>query len=100
MPIQQRIKPDTDMPPDSHQPGTAVIIPWPMVIARTVHCGSRRTRVMLETAVWDGLADIARREQMTVEELCAEVDTRRGSAPLAGALRVLVLHYFKSAGGK
>lgn len=100
MPIQQRIKPDTVMPPDSHQPETAVIIPWPMVIARTVRCGSRRTRVMLETAVWDGLADIARREQMTVEELCAEVDARRGAASLAGALRVLVLHYFKSADGK
>ncbi|MCW2248900.1 putative DNA-binding ribbon-helix-helix protein [Azospirillum fermentarium] len=100
MPIQQRIKPATDVPPDSPQPESAVIIPWPMVISRTVRCGSRRLRVTLETAVWEGLADIARRERMTVEELCAEVDGRRGSASLAGALRVLVLHYFKAADGK
>lgn len=100
MPIQQRIKTVTDRPPDSHKPETAVIIPWPTVISRTVHCGGRRIRVTLETVVWDGLADIARREQTTLETLCAEVDARRGAASLAGALRVLVLHYFKAADGK
>lgn len=97
MPIQRRIETAGDAPQDSHRPETATIIPWPMVIARTVHCGGRRVRLTLETAVWDALADIARRERMTVEDLCAEVDLRRGTSPLASALRVLVLHYFKAA---
>lgn len=98
MPIQRRIETANEAPRDSQRPETATIIPWPMVIARTVHCGRRRVRLNLETAVWDGLADIARREQMTMEDLCTEVDQRRGTAPLASALRVLVLHYFKAAG--
>lgn len=97
MPIQRRIEPATNAPRDSQRPETATIIPWPMVIARTVRCGDRRVRLSLETAVWDALADIARREGMTVEDLCAEVDRRRGQASLSSGLRVLALHYFKAA---
>lgn len=48
----------------------------------------------LEPIFWDALQRIARRERMTVRDICEAVEDRAGpSASLASALRVFVLGY-------
>lgn len=97
MQIQQRIEPAVDMPSDSQRSEAATIIPWPTVITRSVRVAGRRVRVSLETNVWEGMADIARREGETLDGLCARIDERRGAMALTSAIRVFVLHYFRAA---
>lgn len=58
--------------------------------------GSHRTSVSLEDHVWDGLAEICRREGVGIDALCTEVDRRRVRSTMSSALRVLLLLYFRS----
>lgn len=64
---------------------------------RTVSVGKRRVRLKLEQEYWAGLAEIAEREHMSVDELLDEADRRRGSASLPDAIRVLCTGYFRQA---
>ncbi|CAO3453290.1 hypothetical protein [Azospirillum argentinense] len=54
----------------------------------------------LEAAFWDGLAEIARREEVTVGTLCTrlagELDSLSAGS-LSSAVRVYVLSYFRTA---
>jgi predicted DNA-binding ribbon-helix-helix protein len=65
-------------------------------IRRNVNISGRRTSVSLETAVWDALADICKRERVSLVELLTRIDTGRLEASLASALRVFVLAYFRT----
>lgn len=47
--------------------------------------------------MWDALADVARREGMSVHEVCAMVDERRQASSLTAAIRVFILAYFRAA---
>ena len=42
-------------------------------------------------------AEICRREELSVGELCQRIDERRRESTLTAALRVYVLNYFKAA---
>ncbi|CCC99734.1 conserved protein of unknown function (plasmid) [Azospirillum baldaniorum] len=54
----------------------------------------------LEAAFWDGLVEIARREEVTVGTLCTrlagELETLSAGS-LSSAVRVYVLSYFRTA---
>lgn len=64
-------------------------------IRRNVKVSGRRTSVSLEVAVWDALAEICAREDMTIDLLCDAIEVRRRSASLASALRIFALVYFR-----
>ncbi len=74
--------------------------------SRTLKLSGRDVTIRLEPSYWEGLEEICRREDLTVDELCYDVRDRmeqqgRRSSPagvsLANALRVFVVGYFRQA---
>lgn len=59
--------------------------------------GGRRVGIRLEPAFWNGLDEIAIRENRSLETILAEVNASRGTRPLPTALRLYVTAYFQSA---
>ncbi|HEY0833674.1 MAG TPA: ribbon-helix-helix domain-containing protein [Azospirillum sp.] len=71
---------------------------WPLVASRMIALPSGNKRLRLETEVWGGLDEIARRERCAVADLCSELDTRRApTTPLLAEIRKFVLQYFREA---
>jgi len=62
---------------------------------RNLTVNQRHTCLSLEKAVWQALEDIATVERTDITQLCNQVDHRRGTRPLASALRVFSLSYFR-----
>ena len=67
------------------------------LINRNVFIGRHRTSIRLEPAMWDALAEICRREEMTLHEVCSLIDSRRQASSLTAAIRVFTLTYFRAA---
>ncbi|CUH39081.1 hypothetical protein JSE7799_01801 [Jannaschia seosinensis] len=65
---------------------------------RSLTLHGHRTSVSLEDAFWIAFVDLARRRQMSVNALAAQIDRERGiSAGLASAIRVAVLRDLQAA---
>ena len=71
--------------------------PVSTLVNRNVFVGRRRTSIRLEPAMWDALAEICRREDRTVNEICGMIDARRQASSLTAAIRVFTLAYFRAA---
>ena len=67
------------------------------LVNKNIFVGARRTSLRLEPAMWDALAEICRREDMTLHQLCALIDERRRASSLTAAIRVFIVNYFRSA---
>jgi len=67
------------------------------LVNRNVFIGQHRTSMRLEPAMWDSLAEICRREDMSLNEVCALIDARRQASSLTAAIRVFTLTYFRVA---
>ena len=67
------------------------------LINRNVIVKRHRTSVRLEPAMWDALAEIARREDHTINDICTRVEMLRSESTFAAALRVFILGYFRTA---
>ena len=67
------------------------------LVSRNVSVDGRRTSLRLEPPMWDALEEIARREKMTIHQLCTQVDARRHESSLTAAIRVFTLSYFRAA---
>jgi predicted DNA-binding ribbon-helix-helix protein len=67
------------------------------LVNRNVFVGRHRTSVRLEPAMWDALAEICRREDLSLHELCGLIDARRNASSLTAAIRVFALTYFRAA---
>lgn len=81
------------------------------LVPRSVKVSGRDVQIRLEPSYWEGLDEICRREDLTPDELCTDVQermdqqTRRSSrgggaqagVSLANALRVFVVGYFRQA---
>ncbi|MFN4088229.1 MAG: ribbon-helix-helix domain-containing protein [Alphaproteobacteria bacterium] len=65
--------------------------------SRNVMVQGHRTSMRLEAAFWNGLEEICRREDMTINQICTQVSRRRGQASLTAAVRVFVVSYFRRA---
>lgn len=77
-------------------PDLAFLNTGPFLSERCVVLAGRRVKVRLETMVWDGLDEVARREGRTVGDLCGKLNRERGSGvSLATAIRTYVLHHFR-----
>ena len=62
---------------------------------KNVMLGDRRTSVSLEDQVWDGLTDVCRREEISIDELCTKVERLRVGSSMSSALRVFLMTYFR-----
>ena len=67
------------------------------LVPRNITVGGKRTSVRLEPETWDALHEIARREHVSVHDVCTIVSQRRTRSSLTAALRVFVLGYFRAA---
>ena len=67
------------------------------LINRNVIVNGHRTSVRLEPTMWDALAEIARREDGTIHDICSRVDIFRSESTFAAALRVFILSYYRTA---
>lgn len=78
--------------------------------SQNIMIGSHRTSMRLEPSMWDALEDIARRERLTIHELCGLIKERlarqqemRGNAAsdsevtLTSAVRVFIAAYYRRA---
>lgn len=69
----------------------------PALICRNVTVSGRRTSLRMEPLLWDSLRDICDRENMTLNQLCTEIDRRRGEANLTASIRVFIVSYYRKA---
>jgi len=67
------------------------------LVLRNVTLGSKRTSLRLEQTLWDALAEICQREDISLSALCGRLNERRRESTLTAALRVYVLCYFRVA---
>jgi predicted DNA-binding ribbon-helix-helix protein len=65
------------------------------VIKRSIIRDGHKSSVSLEDQFWDGLQEIACRENMTVSALIGKIDQGRNSHNLSSAIRVYVLDDFR-----
>ncbi|MCD6070922.1 MAG: aryl-sulfate sulfotransferase [Microvirga sp.] len=62
------------------------------VLKRSVSIAGHRTSISLEEPFWEGLRDIAERENRSVQSLIGRIDAERGEQNLSSAIRVFVLN--------
>ncbi len=51
----------------------------------------------MEPLLWDSLREICEREDMTIHQLCSQIDQRRGAANLTAAIRIFIVSYYRGA---
>jgi len=64
---------------------------------RNVTIADRRTSLCLESEVWEALAEICRREGLTIHQLCSLIDERRQGSSRTSSVRAFTVTYFRAA---
>lgn len=84
----------------SRRADLAALMVAPVLSERTLALADGQTRLSLESTVWEGLDEAARRQGKHVAELCGELDAKRPSEmELSTAIRTFVLRYYREAEG-
>jgi len=68
------------------------------VIKRSIVIAGHKTSVSLEDAFWRGLKEIADSREMTLSDLVSTIDSERSHGNLSSAIRLFVLHYYRTHG--
>lgn len=63
--------------------------------SRNVTVANKRTSMRLEPQMWESLERIARTEGVTINNLCTQIDLRRGDIGLTSATRVFIISYYR-----
>lgn len=71
----------------------------PVLVCRNVKVSGRRTSLRMEPYIWDSLKEICEREGLTLNDICTQIDERRGEANLTASIRVFIVSYFRNAIG-
>jgi predicted DNA-binding ribbon-helix-helix protein len=66
------------------------------LISKNVTVGRHRTSMRLEAELWDALAEIAARENMSINEVCTRVRRVHHGSGLTSAIRILLISYFRT----
>jgi predicted DNA-binding ribbon-helix-helix protein len=66
------------------------------VVKRSVVIDGHKTSVSLEDPFWHDLKKIAQARRLTLSELVAMIDASRDHGNLSSAIRLFVLHSFRS----
>lgn len=64
-----------------------------MLVNRNITVGGFRTCIRLEPEYWVALADIAQREKLTINQMCADIDLGAGELSRTAAVRVFIVSY-------
>jgi predicted DNA-binding ribbon-helix-helix protein len=67
-----------------------------LVTKRSIVIAGHKTSVSLEGAFWTGLKEIAIGRDKTLSDLVAEIDTGRPHGNLSSAIRLFVLHHYRT----
>ncbi len=65
-------------------------------VKRSFSIAGHRTSISLEGPFWTALKDAAAREDVAMASLVARIDEGRDGASLSSAVRVWLLHYYRS----
>ncbi len=63
---------------------------------RSVVLAGHKTSISLEAAFWTCLKDIARAQDLTVQQMVSKIDSERRQGNLSSAVRLFVLAHYKS----
>jgi predicted DNA-binding ribbon-helix-helix protein len=66
-------------------------------VSRHLTLSGRKVPVRLDKEAWAALDEVAAREALSVDEVCARIDGQRGEAPFAAAARLFIASYFFQA---
>jgi predicted DNA-binding ribbon-helix-helix protein len=61
------------------------------VVKRSIVIVGHKTSVSLEDAFWNGLKEIAKKYDMNLSDIVADIDSRRRYGNLSSAIRLFVL---------
>ncbi len=64
-------------------------------IRKNISIDDRRSTIVLEQPVWDGLLDICRWEGLSLDELCETVVSKRADSSMSSMLRTTLLEYYR-----
>jgi predicted DNA-binding ribbon-helix-helix protein len=78
-------------------PGKASYSAGSPLAIHNVLVGNRRTTVRLEPVMWDALHDIARRRQLAVNALLAEIEGGPTTYDLTAAIRIYIVEFYRAA---
>lgn len=67
------------------------------LVSRNISVHGRRTSLRLERTIWDALEEICRREQCSLNTLCARIKETGSEYTLTASVRVYVLAYYRAA---
>jgi predicted DNA-binding ribbon-helix-helix protein len=65
------------------------------VLKRSIMIDGHRTSVSLEDEFWTAMKSIANRRDVTLTDLIASIDRKRGDGNLSSAIRVFVLAHYR-----
>ena len=61
--------------------------------------GGRKAGIRLEPVMWDALADIAKRQGRTVDDILGEIDSSRSMPNRTAAIRAYVVAFYRGPAG-
>jgi predicted DNA-binding ribbon-helix-helix protein len=62
---------------------------------RNVTIAGQRTSMRLEPEMWDALAEVCRREGLSLHSVCSDVEQSRARGTVTSAMRVFLLRYYR-----
>ena len=62
---------------------------------RSITIAGHATSISLEAPFWDAIKDIAAQQDMSAQDLIAEIDNSKRMASLSSAIRVYILSWYQ-----
>ena len=62
---------------------------------RSIIIAGHATSISLEAPFWDAIRDIAAQQDMSTQDLIAEIDNSKRMASLSSAIRVYILSWYQ-----
>jgi len=62
---------------------------------RSITIAGHATSISLEAPFWDAVRDIAAQQDMSAQDLIAEIDNSKRMASLSSAIRVYILSWYQ-----
>ena len=62
---------------------------------RSITIAGHATSISLEAPFWDAIRDIAGQQDMSTQDLIAEIDNSKRMASLSSAIRVYILSWYQ-----
>tara|TARA_B100001248_G_scaffold74867_1_gene53623 strand:+ start:359 stop:583 length:225 start_codon:yes stop_codon:yes gene_type:complete len=67
---------------------------------RSITIAGHVTSISLEAPFWDAIRDIASQQDMSTQDLIAEIDNSKRMASLSSAIRVYILSWYQDKANK